>query len=202
MARLRSSYPNRGEQLYALEASLLGDAQRDERSLRLLDEAIAAYPEADNLYYARSILHERSGDIAAAERDLRAIIARDAENATALNALGYTLANRTDRLDEARSLIERALALDPNEPAILDSMGWVLFRQGDYDRALNYLTRAYASFPDPEVAAHLGEVMWVSGNTAGAMQVWRGALREDPQHRVLNETLDRLGVSLQALGTP
>jgi TolA-binding protein len=81
-------------------------------------------------------------------------------------------------------------------------MGWVLFRQGDYDRALNYLTRAYASFPDPEVAAHLGEVMWVSGNTAGAMQVWRGALREDPQHRVLNETLDRLGVSLQALGTP
>ena len=74
----------------------------------------------------------------------------------------------------------------------------VLFRQGDLENAAQYLTRAYASFPDPEVAAHLGEVLWVSGNTSGAMTVWRGALQEDPQHVVLNETLTRLGITLQA----
>lgn len=196
MVRLRQSYPRRREQLYGLEANLLTEAQRDRRGLQLLDEAISAFPESDNLYYARSILLERSGDIAAAERDLRRIIARDPDNATALNALGYTLANRTERHAEAQALIERALALQPNEPAILDSMGWVLYRRGRYERALEYLSRAYASFPDPEVAAHLGEVLWITGDTGGARDVWRGAYERDPEHRVLNATLERLGVSL------
>ena len=81
-------------------------------------------------------------------------------------------------------------------------MGWVLYHQGEYEEALKYLTRAYAAFPDPEVAAHLGEVLWISGNTGGAMTVWRGALAKDPQHAVLNETLDRLGIALQADAEP
>jgi tetratricopeptide (TPR) repeat protein len=198
MARLRESYPQRREQLYALEANLLGQREQDEAGLALLNEAIDEFPGSDNLRYARSIVHERQGDIAAAEMDLRAIIRRDPNNATALNALGYTLANRTERYGEARVLIEKALRLQPNEPAILDSMGWVLYRQGEYEQALQFLTRAYAAFPDPEVAAHLGEVMWVSGNTAGAMNIWRGALLKDPQHSVLNATLDRLGITLKA----
>ncbi len=198
MNRLRESYPPRREQLYALEANLYSEAQRDNAGLALLARAIDEFPESDNLRYARSVLFERRGDIAAAETDLRTIIDRDPDNSTALNALGYTLANRTERLDEARYLIEKALGLAPNEPAILDSMGWVLYRQGEYQEALQYLTRAYASFPDPEVAAHLGEVLWASGNTADAMKVWRGALRKDPQHAVLTETLDRLGISMQA----
>ena len=92
----------------------------------------------------------------------------------------------------------QALLLEPEEPAILDSMGWVLFHQGEYEQALQFLTRAYASFPDPEVAAHLGEVMWITGDTTGAMSVWRGAMLKDPRHAVLTETLDRLGISLQA----
>lgn len=198
MNRLRESYPHRKEQLYALEANIYSETDRDARGLELLDRAIAEFPESDNLRYARSVAHERAGDISGAEIDLRAIIERDPENSTALNALGYTLANRTERYEEAQVLIEKALALSPNEPAILDSMGWVLYRQGDLENAAQYLTRAYASFPDPEVAAHLGEVLWVSGNTSGAMTVWRGALQEDPQHVVLNETLTRLGISLQA----
>jgi tetratricopeptide (TPR) repeat protein len=198
MDRLRESYPPRREQLFALQANLLGQRERDEAGVALLNQAIAEFPGSDNLRYARSIVHERRGDIAAAEQDLRTIIRRDPNNATALNALGYTLANRTDRYAEARALIEKALRLSPNEPAILDSLGWVLYRQGEYEQALQYLTRAYAAFPDPEVAAHLGEVMWVSGNTAGAMNIWRGALLKDPQHAILNATLDRLGITLKA----
>ena len=198
MDELRESYPPRREQLYALEANLYSESRRDGRSLALLERAIGEYPRSDTLRYARSILYERAGDIAAAETDLRSILERDPDNATALNALGYTLANRTERLDEARVLIEKALRLSPGEPAILDSMGWVLYHQGDYAEAIRYLARAYAKFPDPEVAAHLGEALWVSGNRTRAMQVWRGALRKDSQHLVLNETLDRLGISLQA----
>ncbi|MDP5070048.1 MAG: tetratricopeptide repeat protein [Congregibacter sp.] len=132
------------------------------------------------------------------ESDLRAIIASEPDNSTAINALGYTLANRTQRYEEAYALIAQALALQPDEPAILDSMGWVLYRMGDLMGAKQYLTRAYASFPDPEVAAHLGEVLWVSGDTTGAMDIWRSALQEDPQHVVLKETLARLGITLQA----
>ena len=198
MNRLRESYPPRREQLYAVEANIYTDNDREERGLALLDQAISEFPSSDNLRYARSVLYEKSGDIDAAELDLRDIISRDPQNATALNALGYTLANRTERYDEARELIEKALSLSPNEPAILDSMGWVLFHQGEYEQALQFLTRAYASFPDPEVAAHLGEVMWITGDTTGAMSVWRGAMLKDPQHAVLTETLDRLGISLQA----
>jgi len=202
MNRLRESYPPRREQLFALEANVYSEAEKDELGLAVLDRAISEYPESDNLRYARSVLFERSGDIAAAEEDLRAILERDPDNATALNALGYTLANRTDRYDEALALIEEALRLSPDEPAILDSMGWVLYHLGEYERALGYLTRAFARFPDPEVAAHLGEVLWVSGNTSDAMKVWRGALAREPDHAILTETLDRLGVSLQALGAP
>ncbi|WOJ95011.1 tetratricopeptide repeat protein [Congregibacter variabilis] len=202
MNRLRESYPHRKEQLYALEANIYSETDRDARGLELLDRAIAEFPESDNLRYARSVAHERAGNISGAETDLRAIIERDPDNSTALNALGYTLANRTERYDEARVLIEKALALSPNEPAILDSMGWVLYRQGDLENAAHYLTRAYASFPDPEVAAHLGEVLWASGNTSGAMTIWRGALQKDPQHAVLNDTLTRLGISLQADAEP
>ena len=119
-----------------------------------------------------------------------------AMDATALNALGYTLADRTTRYDEAKALVARALELQPDEPAILDSMGWVLFRTGQYEESVSYLRRAYAEFPDPEVAAHLGEVLWVQGDTESAMAVWQAALARDPAHPVLLETIQRLGVAL------
>lgn len=193
-ATLRQSYPSRSEQLYTLQANLLNEARRDDASLALLNEAISSFPDSTSLRYSRSVAHERRDNIDAAVADLRSIIEREPENATALNALGYTLANRTDELDEAHRLISKALALEPNEPAILDSMGWVLYRQGEYDAAIDYLTRAYAAFPDPEVAAHLGEVMWMNDDPEGARNIWRGALLKDPEHPVLRETLQRLGV--------
>lgn len=193
-ATLRQSYPARSEQLYALQANLLGEARLDDAGLALLNEALRTFPDSSSLRYARSVIYERRDNIDGAVADLSHVLSLEPQNATALNALGYTLANRTDRFDEAHELIAQALALQPNEPAILDSMGWVLFKQGDYDGAIDYLTRAYAAFPDPEVAAHLGEVMWENGDREGARNIWRGALEEDPEHSVLQETLERLQV--------
>ena len=196
--RQRQAYPGQAEPLYALEAELLAQTGLKDDALAVYNEAVLAFPESNNLLYARSMLAEQLGDLALMESDLRDIIQREPDNATALNALGYTLANKTERYGEAYELITRALALQPDEPAILDSMGWVLYRKGRYDEALEYLTRAYNEFPDPEVAAHLGEVLWVSGNTEAATSVWQGALVRDPQHKVLREPLERLGVdSLQ-----
>jgi tetratricopeptide (TPR) repeat protein len=196
--RQRQAHPGQAEPLYSLEAELLAQAGLKANAMAIYSEALLAFPESNNLLYARSMLAEQLDDLALMESDLRHIIEREPDNATALNALGYTLANKTERYGEAYELITRALALQPDEPAILDSMGWVLYRKGRYDEALEYLTRAYTEFPDPEVAAHLGEVLWVSGNAEAATTVWQGALQKDPQHQILRETLERLGIdSLQ-----
>ncbi len=199
----RQRVPSRSEQLFGIEAEVLSSEGALQASLEVLNAGIDAYPDSASLRYARSMLGQQQSDIAMMEADLRAILARDPNNATALNALGYTLADQTDRLDEAHSLISRALELDPAEPAILDSMGWVLFRKGEIDQSIDYLTRAYAAFPDPEVAAHLGEVLWMNGDTEKARQIWQGALLKAPNHSVLQETLLRLGVTdLNTLSPP
>lgn len=196
LEKQRKENPNRAEQLYSLEADLLALHGENKSALALLGTALKNYPESAALLYARAMLRERQNDLIGMEDDLRAILQDDPMNTTALNALGYVLANRTDRYEEALSLVSRALELQPNEPAILDSMGWVLFRTGRVDEALAYLQRAYADFPDPEVAAHLGEVLWVKGETEEAVNIWQAASLKDPQHKILNETLQRLGVEL------
>lgn len=199
----RQRVPSRSEQLFGIEAEVLSSEGALQASLEVLNAGIDAYPDSASLRYARSMLGQQQSDIAMMEADLRAILARDPNNATALNALGYTLADQTDRLNEAHSLISRALELDPAEPAILDSMGWVLFRKGEIDQSIDYLTRAYAALPDPEVAAHLGEVLWMNGDTEKARQIWQGALLKAPNHSVLRETLLRLGVTdLNTLSPP
>jgi tetratricopeptide (TPR) repeat protein len=197
----RAANPLRSDQLYGLEAELLLQAGAADKAMRVLNQALDETPDATSLRYARSMLAEQQNNLALMESDLRTIIAQEPDNATALNALGYTLANRTERYTEAIELVSRAIALEPNEPAILDSMGWVLYRTGRSEEALQYLSRAYAAFPDPEVAAHLGEVLWVTGDTDAATAVWQGALRRDPDHQILLSTLKRLGVSSLG-GTP
>ena len=193
--QLRREYPDRLEQLYGVEADLLARENEIAAALAVINEALQQMPDSTALRYARAMLAEEQGDLALLESDLRRIIAEEPDNATAMNALGYTLANRTRRYEEAYGLISQALALQPNEPAIMDSMGWVLYRMNRNEEALDYLARAYAAFPDPEVAAHLGEVLWVSGDTGKAMQVWQGALLKDPDNPVLVETLQRLEVT-------
>jgi tetratricopeptide (TPR) repeat protein len=113
----------------------------------------------------------------------------------ALNALGYTLADRTDRYDEARRYIQRALALKPNNPAILDSMGWVEFRLGNLNTALEYLQQAAAINPDPEIAAHLGEVLWILNRKQQAMDVWRKANEADADNPYIRPVMQRLGAT-------
>lgn len=192
----RERTPQLREQLYGLEADILTRANATNASIKLLNQALQEMPSSTSLRYARAMLSEQLDDLESMEKDLRSILAADPDNATALNALGYTLADRTTRYNEALELVSRALALQPNEPAILDSMGWVLYRNGQYDESVVYLTRAYAEFPDGEVAAHLGEVLWVKGDTEDAIAIWQAALLREPAHPVLLKTLRRLGVEL------
>ena len=195
LLQLRDKNPDKKAQLYALEVDLLAKVGNLDASMAVLNQALDEFPGSSALRYTRSMLWEQQGNLALMESDLRTIIAQEPENATAMNALGYSLANRSQRFDEAHELIARALELEPDEPAILDSMGWVLYRQGSYAEALTYLSQAYGKFPDPEVAAHLGEVLWVSGETKAAMDIWRDALLKDPEHEILVSTLERLGVT-------
>ena len=195
----RQSHPNLAEQLYALEAEKLMDSRHLAEAADLLDRSLDDFPDSISLRYSRSILSEQMGNMPGAEAYLRYILADHPDNATALNALGYMLANRTDRFTEAEELIARALELSPNEPAILDSMGWVKYRLGENEVALEYLQRAYRAFPDPEVAAHLGEVLWALGRDTAAVAIWSRALVESPDHKILLETIQRLGVDLADL---
>jgi tetratricopeptide (TPR) repeat protein len=199
---LRIKYPKRKEQLYGLEVEMLSRTGNLDGAMAVLNVALRDMPESTTLRYTRSMLGEQRNDLDLMESDLREIILQEPDNATALNALGYTLANRTGRYTEAFTLISRALELQPEEPAILDSMGWILYRQGKYSEAVDYLSRAYAKFPDPEVAAHLGEVLWISGDTATALSVLQGAAARDPDHEVLITTMKRLGVPQPTDVTP
>ena len=139
---------------------------------------------------------EKQNNFALAESDLRALLALDENNATILNALGYTMALHTDRQQEAYDLIIRAHTLSPDSPSIIDSLGWVLFKLGRSQEALNYLNQAYSMVPDPEIAAHLGEVYWVLGENNRAMEIWSKTLEQRPNHSVVVKTMVRLGASV------
>ena len=132
----------------------------------------------------------------AIEQDLLDALALEPDNASALNALGYTYADANIKLDQALELIGRALAMRPDDSAILDSMGWVHFRLGNLSQALSWLSRAYERFPDPEIAAHYGEVLFVDGQTEKALEVFRQAVSNEESHPIVNETLERLGIDL------
>lgn len=195
LENLRSKYPLRKEKLYGLEIEMLTRVDDLDGAVGVVNRALLELPKSTDLRYVRSMLREQQDDLVLMEEDLRLILVQDPDNVTALNALGYTLANRTDRIPEAYMLVSKALSLEPEEPAILDSMGWILFRQGKYAEAVVYLNRAYAKYPDAEVAAHLGEALWESGNRESALAVWQEAILKSPDHEVLVETMTRHGVS-------
>ena len=184
------------EQAWLTEARILREADERLLALDVLDEAVAARPGSVALLYSRALLAAESGLLGVAERDLRTIIAAQPDNAAALNALGYTLADQTDRLDEAEALIRQAYILQPDEAAIVDSMGWVAFRQGRLEQATQFLARAWAMDRNPEIAAHLGEVLWTDGKREEAIRILREGAEIDAENPVLVETLDRLGITL------
>lgn len=192
MTAMRREMPMYANRFYLAEGELLLDAGAGREALALYEQALAESPAEPDLLYGRSLVHERLNNVAEAEADLRRILAADADDARAMNALGYMLTVHTARLDEARKLISRALELTPDDAAVIDSMGWVEFRQGRPREALALLEKAFGKTQDPEIAAHLGEVLWTLGQRDRAREVWRGALSRDPEHRVLRDTVKRL----------
>jgi tetratricopeptide (TPR) repeat protein len=199
--KLRTTEPNLALNLWLLQFKLFTTLKDDERALATLDTAIEEFPADERLLYARAMLREINNDLAGMEHDLSTIIQNNPQHAIALNALGYTLANRTNRLEEAFVLIKAALTLKPENPMILDSMGWVLFKLDKKEEALLLLLKAYQTFPDSEVAAHLGEVLWVLDKKDEAQAIWQQSLQNAPNNKVLIETINRF-IPLKTNDTP
>ena len=182
--------------LVSAEAQALREAGRDQESFDVLDKVVSKDPDTPDLLYDHAMAAERIDQVPVMEKSLRKLIELRPESAHAYNALGYTLADRNQRLPEALELIKKAIALMPDDPQIIDSLGWVYYRMGDMPNALKYLREAYEAKPDVEVAAHFGEALWTSGARDEAMKVWREASGREPKNEVLRGTLARLNVSL------
>jgi len=178
-------------QILQSEAQLMREAKDYKESFDILRKALEVQPDQPDLLYDVALAAEKIDRIDIVEVNLRRLIVLKPDHAQAYNALGYTLADRTDRLDEARDYIEKALKLSPEDPFILDSMGWVEYRLGHVAQGLQYLERAFQQRPDPEIAAHLGEVLWAKGDKPGAEKVWRDALRDNPENDELQKVIKK-----------
>ena len=178
------------------EAQILRDARQWADASTLLEQASLKFPDDVDLIYEQSMMFEKLNRLTDMERLLRRVIELKPDHQHAYNALGYSLAERNVRLPEARTLIQKALELSPGEPSITDSLGWVEYRLGNRDEAIRLLRDAYRGQPDAEIAAHLGEVLWVSGKLDEARRLWREARTRDAKNEVLRETLARLRVDL------
>jgi tetratricopeptide (TPR) repeat protein len=177
--------------LIQAQAELLREGRQYGEALEVLSGGLKRFPDSADLLYDRAMVAERMNRLDWLESDLRRVMVLRPDDAQAYNALGYTLADRTDRLAEAVTLLDKALALAPEDPFILDSVGWAQYRSGNLARAQEYLERAYAIRPDPEIAAHLGEVLWARGRHDEAGKLWQTSLQTHPQNEVLLETLRR-----------
>lgn len=173
-------------QLILIEDQVLREAKMYAESMEILNHALKGLPEHPELLYTRALVAEKLDDLELMEEDLTAILKKDPKHVHALNALGYSLADRTDRLLEAEELVARALELRPDDAFILDSMGWVQYRLGNYEKALTLLRRALSLSNDAEISAHIGEVLWMQGHHSKARSIWRRALQKTPD----NETLE------------
>jgi tetratricopeptide (TPR) repeat protein len=191
LQQLRDQWPDDAVTLYLIEAEMLDDLDLPREAMDVYDAAIEAFPGNQDLLYSRGLHAVGMNQIEILERDLKAILAQDPQHADALNALGYSLADQTDRFEEALSYIERALKLKPDDPAVLDSMGWVQYRLGNLDEARSYLRKALALMPDGEIAAHLGEVLWALGERDEAWRIWEEALAQSPDHEYLLRVIGR-----------
>jgi tetratricopeptide (TPR) repeat protein len=187
----RAQNPGRYDELVMVEAQVLSERGKQDDVFDLLDRVISQDPENIDLLYFRAMTGEKFSRLDILERDLNRIIDIDPENADALNALGYTLTDKTDRHEEALVLIERALELKPDEAAFIDSLGWVMYRLERFDEALDHLRRALDLFPNDEVAAHLGEVLWMVGEKVEAGKVWDEALKLKPDSEILKRVIER-----------
>ena len=188
--------PAVAEESWLAESRILREAGNREEAYRVLDAALASMPDSTPILYSHALMASELGWVDIAERDLRRLISEQPENAAALNALGYTLADQTERYEEAEALIRQAYILQPNEASIIDSMGWVAYRLGRMEESIQYLRKAWGLDKNPEIAAHLGEVLWMTGDNDAAIAILREGRAVDETNPVLIETIDRLGVDL------
>lgn len=191
-AQLRQRHPEQAEQFYLAEAKLLDKHGHQQQALDLINQALENHRDSGRLIYTQALINDQLGNTAAFEQGMRNLLERDPDNATLLNTLGYKLAEDDSRLQEAHQLIGKALQLSPEDPAIIDSMGWVEYRLGNHSKAVEYLQKALDKLPDHEIAAHLGEVLWMQGNREQAMQVWQQGLKLNPQSKIIPAAMKRL----------
>lgn len=177
--------------IYIAKGELLRMARRYEEAMTVFDTALDIIPDNNDLLYARALVAERLGRIDQLEADLKIILKTEPDNAHALNALGFTLADQTDRFEEAYDYLKRAIEIMPDDPAIIDSLGWVQYRMGNYDEAERLLRTALSRFEDAEIAAHLGEVLWVKGKQQEARGIWQKALEKSPDDPTLLKVMQR-----------
>lgn len=183
-------------QIMVADAQLLRDANRVPEAMAILSKGLERFPEDTGLLYDYAMLTEKANRFDLMETALRKIIKLAPNNQHAYNALGYSFAERNIHLQEAYTLLDKALKLAPEDPFIMDSMGWLQFRLGKLPEAEDYLRRAYAIRPDVEIGVHLGEVLWVKGEKDAAQTLWRDAKKKDPQNDLLKNTLARLRTGL------
>lgn len=193
--RVVTASPELADNYQLLHAQALTRHDYLEAADAVLTQALTRSPNNADLRYSRALVYEKQNQLPKAEQDLRLILTREPNNPLVLNALGYMLADRTQRLTEAQEFLLQAVALSPEDPAIIDSLGWLYFRLGDYSEALVLLRRAYHLYPDPEVAAHLGEVLWVIGEQDEARNVWQQSLERHPGNLFIESTMERLQVA-------
>ena len=159
---------------------------------------LQALPLNTKLLYSRAMLLEAQKQLPRAEADLRTILKHEPDNATALNALGYTMADNAhiddniERLGEALELIKKAINITPHDPAVIDSLGWVHYRLGNFKESILRLRQAMKAYPDPEIAAHLGEALWAAGDYSQANEVWGEGMQLDPNNSIIADTVERL----------
>jgi tetratricopeptide (TPR) repeat protein len=179
-------------QLVLAEVQILREAKLAKEAYALVEGALQDFPDNPDLLYEFGMLAEKIERYDVMESSFRRLIALQPDHAHAYNALGYSFAEQNRRLAEARELIEKALQLAPEDSFIIDSMGWVLYRQGNLDESLKFLQRAFAGRPDPEIAAHLAEVLWASGKRAEAERILGEAGQKYPDNEIINQTMLRL----------
>ena len=180
LENLRSRFPDKAVKLYLLEAEVLTTSKDYQAAFDLLTQALEDQPGEHELLYTRALVAEHLGRVDVLETDLAEILRTKPDDVNALNALGYTLAEHNQRLDDAERYLEKAIALKPDMAVIQDSYGWLQFRLGNYPKALEFLRRAYDKNQDPEIAAHLGEVLWMTGAKQEAKLLWQKALKREP----------------------
>ena len=191
LERIAGEHPDQAPQIVVAEAQLLREANRVRDAFDMLGQALKKDPDQPDLLYDFALTAEKLQRYDVLEQNLRRLMEVRPDHAHAYNALGYSLVERNTRLPEAKKLIEHALELAPDDYFIVDSMGWLLYREGDLKGAAAQLRRAYGGRPDPEIGAHLGEVLWMMGERDEARHVWQESLKATPDNETLIKTIER-----------